>query len=245
MVGVRGGRRRTVVRRGKAVDGRAGTWSADGRRLVVGSWGRTDAHVLTTGRERRRRLRFAGEFVGATFSPDGRRLLVQRLRTELLSTSLVLIDLRHGGRREIRREQLPAWGPRALAWRVSDRDRGSEGTYAAIVLSRALTGARRELLRGAPSLGDPVAWSADGSRLLVPDHQADGTRAVLLESASGSSQTLPAPFDSGHPDRADVAGLSRDGRLVLGEAGGAVVAQDATGAVTVLANEAATPSWTR
>ncbi len=247
VVATLGGRSWPAVGAGRAIRSRAAIWSPDGKRLLASARREADAYVVDVRTRTRSKLRFAGDLLDASFSPDGRRVLVQRLRVALTSTDLLLIRLSDRRRREIRRATLPLWSRRRVAWRTSDEGGryGGAATYAAIVVGRTLTGSVRELLRGAPSLGPPIAWSANGARLLVADHESGEARAVVIETSSGRAQTLPVAFDSGDADRSAIVDLSRDGQLVLGEAGGNVLAEDLSGAVSVLAAGAASPSWTR
>ncbi|HEV2999835.1 MAG TPA: hypothetical protein VGW75_03760 [Solirubrobacteraceae bacterium] len=244
VIGVHGGRPWTAVRRGVVVRARAAIWSPGGRRLVAAADRGADGYVVSALTRRRRPIRFAGDFSGATFSPDGRTLVVQRLSISFMRADLVAIDLRGHRRRTVRGRSLPVWGAGGVAWRNADATYKDPGTFAAIAVSRTLTGPAREVLRGGPALDAPVAWSADGSRLLVADGQSGQMQALILKPSTGASQTLPAAFASS-TDAPAIAALSRDGQLVLGEAGGDVITEDLSGAITVLAAGATTPTWSR
>src|SRR5262245_21855483 len=150
----RSGRARLVARVGAGP-----SWSADGRRLAYvapGAGGRSDLRVVDADGKNGARLTRTprASELAADWSPEGRRLVVQRDRR------LFVFDA--DGRRErlLTAGVNPVWSPRgSRIGFVSDRA-GAAELYTIDADGRGL----RRLTTLNASVSDP-AWSADGSRL--------------------------------------------------------------------------------
>jgi len=130
----------------------------------------------------------------------------------------------------------PAWGRRGIAFARERETRQSHSAPQLWLIKRP--GRRPQRFRARSGGGFiPVAWSADGRTLLTAEAFAD-TQARLVAVGSRNVRTLA-------PVLSQIDGLSRDGKLVLAEQEGNVVAVGLDGAIRLLAANAASPSWTR
>jgi hypothetical protein len=95
----------------------------------------------------------------------------------------------------------------------------------------------------------PIAWSANGQRLLTEFSGEDTTYAVTVNPRTGAERTLTKERETGFVGSA----LSSDGSTVLGEIGGFEPGPDhkvvsipyAGGKPKVLAKNAFEPDWSR
>ncbi len=236
LVGTRGGRSRLLAR-----DATTGAyWSPNGRYVVVGRHV-DNARLIVDGawlndvvHRRRRYVDLIGNFSRAGFSPNSAIALIAYDAVDVENTLELRIG--HRGVRDVDAPTLPLWGRRGLAYYQDNGDRYASATYSEVIFARRL-GGRTRLLAGTGAF--PVAWSADGTRLLV--EEATRTvlfRAVLFSPATGTQQTLATPLST-------ISALSRDGRHVLGHLHGNVVSEGLDGKIKILAHHAANPSWTQ
>lgn len=203
-----------------------------------------------------------GYFYGAGFSPDGTQLVYGRKTSDRLwgRSDVWVVPVAGGEPRRLTTHGhalYPVWGPTQIAYtrwsRPTGRHRHDDGPKYHLWLMAPDGSGQRRLTRGRiPWLLTglvPVAWSADGTRLLAQFGGQDTSYPVAVDPATGAQRRIG-------PRRADaigVAGLSSDGTTVLAYDGlfdeprrSNVIAipYDGTRA-TVLARRAALPAWTR
>jgi WD40 repeat protein len=188
-----------VVWRGSSAE--ALGWSNDSRRLELG--GSEALVVLDTATGSLRRIARSGagaSFSVGSFSPDGTELVYGRMSGS--RGDLVLVDLRSSRRTRLTsdgRSFLPVWGPRAIAFFREGTDRHGD-----VWVVRP--GARpHAVTRGGRGI-TPVAWTADGRRLLALDTAIFRARLWVVDAASGRARSLGV---------ASPLGVSRDGRTAL------------------------------
>jgi WD40 repeat protein len=226
VVDLRSGKSRLLARDVFAPDKSAAiAWAPDSRYLATGSPSNAVIIVdVERGGEREVPL---GSIPGrAGFSPDSSKLLVEARNPR--STDLEIVSVSNGHDRELPGGEGPAWGPDGFAYRTS-----LDG-----MLFQRTPGAKpTRLHEGGHAL--PRDWSDDGETLLAVGGTApDALRALLINRRSRHARFLPKRFSA-------VESLSSNGRVVLGERGGNVVAAWRNGSTKVLAHNAATPSWTK
>jgi hypothetical protein len=198
-------------------------WAADSRHLAASSYYRSGGYVIDVKTGNKRFLPSDARFDRSAFSPDSSRLIFES--SEMLS----LTSLRTKRTQEIAPGSWPAWGKRgvALARRANVYLKPSPGKRARRLLSAS---AGRSLV--------PVSWSANGRRLLIINRAGDDLGAIIFDLPSGTAIPLPGDFTA-------VDGISRDGKSVLAETGGDIVAVADDGATHVLAQGAAAATWDR
>jgi Tol biopolymer transport system component len=152
-----------------------------------------------------------GHYETLAISPDGRQaVFVQSVSPS--ESSLWLVDLARGGASRLStgagRNDTPVWSPDGsrVVW-ASDRT-GPQNIY----VKNLHDAAPEQLLWGSdlPFKG-PVAWSPDGSKLLLVQLDPESAQNIYLLDASG--KTPPTPFVIG-PTRESLATVSPDGRWV-------------------------------
>ncbi len=165
-----------------------------------------------------------GQPYGASFAPNGSDELVYALSQSQTFTAPVnvfrskadgtgTVALTHDGR-----SLFPVWGPGAIAYDRERLRRGDAPVYQ--IWLRSPTGARTRRLtdirvRSLVSGLVPLAFSADGSRLLAQFGGQDTSEAWTVRVPSGSARRLTVRGQS-----VQAAGLSSDGATVLVNEGG-------------------------
>lgn len=200
-----------------------------------------------------------GWFFGASFSPTGDRLVYGRAvrETAFSPSDLWSVPVAGGASENLTRDGhslFPVWGPTEIAYtrwsRPTGRHRKLGGpTYNLSLINpdgsqmRRLTNDRVSYLMTGLT---PIAWSADGTRLLAQFGGQDTAYAVTVDPASGRQRVLGPKGERGLVGVA----LSADGSTVLGtlgfsdEPGNVVTMPYAGGEPTVLARRANGPDWT-
>jgi hypothetical protein len=149
-----------------------------------------------------------------SFSPDSARLAYVQYARESApgSGALKVVELATGATTTLRRgAAAPVWGPRTIAFSIV-RTRGRQyPAYDVAVVKADGTGFRR-LTRFHPNFLQsglsPVAWSANGRRLLAALGGQDTFVAYAVNPRRGGARRI-------HPFVTPSA-LSRDGRFVIG-----------------------------
>jgi hypothetical protein len=230
LVAVTGGRVRPLARGvsgGSPPDSIA--WSPNSRYVTIGGLGRREL-MVDVRRRTHRTIRVGDLPSQRAFSPDSSKLLIEVVYgssqggfSEIYSTGV-----RRGPARQVASGEGPAWGVGGLAYR--DYSKG-------IVFRRGL-GAKPQRIHSRGH-ADPRDWSADGDILLAAGGQyPDRLEALLIDRHTRKTRFVSERFSA-------IEDVSRNGRVVLGEAGGDVVAAWHDGSTKVLAPNAATPSWTK
>ncbi len=178
--------------------------SRDGRWLAYSGTGRngkdTDVYVAGTARPReaRRLVEGEGTFAPLDFSPDGKRLLVERQRS-IADSDLLVVDVATGERRQL----TPAEGKgsvRAAAFAADGRsvflatDRWSDfNELYRLDLAEGAPAAPRSLTRTIRWNVEDVEVARDGSRVAL-SVDADGfSRLYLLDPRSGRLEPVSIP----------------------------------------------------
>jgi len=199
-----------------------------------------------------------GQFSGFSFSPDGTMLVFARAPKDAYPPrSDLLVAPVAGGLPTVmtsnHRSVSPVWGPAGIAFarlRKPPR-RGDAYKQDIYVLDPATKLARRITTTKVPFLLsglDPVAWSADGTRLLAEFGGQDTSYAETVDPATGAVRRAGRRSDG-------IVGydLSADGSTILATTGGydpgdrhdVVTVPYGGGTPTVLVENAFSPGWTR
>lgn len=208
-------------------------WSPDGTRMIAAVDSTTPV-LIDARTAHSTRIPWGLPFFDASFSPDGKQVAVSGEGAD--ADVVVALNLRTHRRHRIASVAYysPLWGRGGIALAEEHGGRGDEPSrFDAVLVPRPGEHARVLLMNATP-----VAWAPGGRRLLVSSPGNAGASAVVVTVASGAPAAFPQAFTA-------VRGLSRDSKLVLGEAGGDVVATGADGSVDTLAKGATLPSWTR
>lgn len=235
IVPVRGGRARRVIADPVFPLGPGGdlTWSPDSRRLVVADAAVPGAFIVDVRRGSRQFIPLDFQDGGASFSSDSSTAVIDN--SALRTSSLVTVRIGERRARLLTSDgESPVWGRAGIAFvRRPTIDTGR-------VLLEARPGApTRVVLDRRAHVLFPVAWADGGRRLLVASASyPEKFRAEVVAPATRTVRTLSATFSA-------VDGLSRDGRVVLGEAGGDVIAVSPNNDVETLATGATAATWTR
>jgi hypothetical protein len=201
-------------------------WSPDSTKLACvelsTAAGKPTRLVLVDARSGANTPLATGFFDGqVSFSPDSAGLAYVQNPTEAFNSArgtLKVIDLASRAVRTIRTGAVsaPTWGPTEIAFATAKR-RGRNFTYDTAVVKPDGSGFRR-LTRFRPDLNlwgpYPVAWSADGTRLLAGMNGLDAwTRreAYAINPIRGGVRLIAHTVSP--------SALSRDGRYVIGQTG--------------------------
>lgn len=213
-----GGPARTLVGRAQQLDQLA--WSPDGAQLAVVVNGmRLDVIDVASGA---RRTIARGEIQGASFSPDGARIVYARSRSASPSAPVNVLVAQADGRgaRALThdgRSLDPLWGPTRIAYVHEQLRRDDAPVYQLRTMRPDGGGVHQLTHMRIPALLSgltPSAWSADGTRLLAEYVGQDTSEAWTVDARSGRARDLTGRFD-GVIGR----GLSADGRTVLVQRG--------------------------
>lgn len=206
-----------------------------------------------------------GFFGGASFAPDGSGLLYSRYPRETFppATDVWRVDVAVGGApagtpkriTHDERSETPVWGPanRVVFVRLVDAKKRKYGPKNELyVMAPDGTGVRRltttkvdPLLAGL----EPIAFSADGTRLLAEFSGQDTSYAETVDPVTGRATPVVRAEERGFVG----ARLSADGSTILGATGGydpesrhdVVTMPYGGGKATLLARNADDPDWTR
>jgi hypothetical protein len=200
-------------------------WSPNNRYVAIGRVNFGEYIVdLANGT---RRVVGLGDLPGPrSFSPDSSKLLMEVVHPS--DSEIDVARVEEGPARELFAGEDPVWGADGFAYR--DFQKG-------IVFRRGVD-AKVQLIR---SRGHAVPrdWAADGETLLAAGGQyPDRLQALLIDRRTRATQFLEQRFSA-------IGYLSRNGRVVLGEQGGNVLAAWRDGSTRILAQHATTPSWTK
>jgi len=235
-------------------------WSPDGRWVVAQAGPLTGAQRLvlidlTTGA---RRTLARGSFAGASFAPDGSAIVYARAAATSVfaASNLYVAPLSGGAPRALThdgRSLYPIWGPARIAFTHWTRPTGRRGDAPKYDLrliapdggaAKALTHDHAGFLLSGLV---PVAWSADGTRLLAQFNGQDTAYAVAVNPVTGRERRL-----TGVAEGPVAAALSSDGSTVLaGRGGGAfgghseVIAIPYAGGAAKLLTRGQVPDWNR
>jgi Tol biopolymer transport system component len=201
----------------------------------------------------------SGQFSGFSFSPDSARLVYARAPRDDYPphSDLFTVPVAAGGAPTAlttnHRSVDPVWGAPGIAFvKLRKPTRKGDAYKQDIYLSDTATAAiRRITTTKVPFLLsglDPVAWSADGTRLLAEFGGQDTSYAETVDPATGKVRRV-GRFSDG------IVGydLSADGSTILATTGGYdpgdhhdVVTIPYTGGLpTILVRDAFSPDWTR
>ena len=144
-----------------------------------------------------------------SFSPDGRRIVFDRI--DQTGGDLQVFDTRTGRTRRLtsdHRSFLPVWGPRGIAFNRGGFIRGGD-------VWLLDPGSRKQRRLAHTSAGIyPVAWSADGRRLLAANPAVHNGRLWAVDVRTGRARDLTGWVGDLVPQ-----GLSRNGRTILAAIG--------------------------
>ena len=152
-----------------------------------------------------------------SFSPDSRSLAyVQQAKTFAPSGTLKIIDLATRAISTVRGgAAAPAWGPNAIALStVKPRGKGYPVQQVALIQRdgsdfRQLSNIRPNFLQGGLV---PIAWSADGSRLLAGQGGQDTWQAYAVDPIRGGAREVAVNMTP--------SALTPDGRFIIGDSTG-------------------------
>ena len=236
-------------------------WSPDSATIaaVTGTELGTKRLVLIDVATGARRTIATGYFYGARFSPSGGALVYARAasdRSYPARSALWVVPLRGGKRMRLTRSHsdiYPLWGPDGIAFaRMRKPARKFDAWKQDIYELSSRGGGLRRITRTRPGFLlsglTPVAFSADGKRLLAEFGGQDTAFAQLVDPSTGRVRTLGQETDG-----TVGSALSHDGQLVLATRGGVEGGPDgdvvsigySDGRVTVLAPGAFSPDWNR
>jgi hypothetical protein len=230
-------------------------WSPDGARLAVTvNLVRSARLVVIDVADGARRVVASGQLQGASFSPDGTRIVYARSRSlRLLARVNVFVAgvdgsgahaITHDGR-----SLWPVWGPTRIAFSHERLRRADAPVYQLRTMRPDGSGVRQLTYMRIPRLLSGLtatSWSSDGTRLLAEYGGQDTSEAWTVDLRSGRARDLTGRFDG-----VIGAALSADGTTVLVQRGyfddprhqSVATIPFRGGGATVLAPHGSAPSW--
>jgi Tol biopolymer transport system component len=183
-------------------------WSPDSSRLAVGEGPGLMLVDVASGRTRlfARGTRHTVGVSHPTFAPDGQQIAYERST----QTSVDVHAYASGRTLTVTRDHrslAPSWGPTGLAFARGD---GRHGDIWSVIGPGA---APRRLTRTNAGI-QPVAWSADGRRLLAANPAQHNGRLWAVDVPSGRARALTPWVGDLYAQ-----GLSRDGETILAAIG--------------------------
>lgn len=237
-----GGQARLLVKDVRAVE-----WAPNSKMILTGHADALSAVTLTG----ERRTLAASRSFRADFSPDGRTVVFDRAQANAScgnAADLFTVPTAGGQPRLLTRNgAFPVWRAQSIAF---VRDVRADCTAHTIWIVRPDGSGARSLVSRLPrSMSQagyyglsPVAWLSGGRRLLASIDNEFGNEAAVIDVSTGGLRRLGAP----------VAAVSRDGRWIVGQTGGAelpfsiVIAPVAGGGPrTVAHGRVCCPDWNR
>jgi hypothetical protein len=204
-----------------ALDCWAVVWSPDSRKLACSDGTTTPNRLVVVDATTGSRTTIAtGYFDPASFSPDSTRLVYVQRSTgpgARLAGALTVVDLATGSRKVLRGAAArPVWGPSAIAFSTVVSRPHYDVLNVAVIQPdgsgfRQLTHVRPRTYLFAVY---PVAWSADGRRLLGGIHGQDAwteREAYRIDPIKGGFKLIAHSLMP--------TAISRDGRFVVGQTG--------------------------
>jgi len=205
-------------------------WSPDSRYLAVffqetairSSGDRSGLAVVDTASDSLAKIAY-GQIFGASFAPDGSDRIVYGRAPSLSGSAPVNLYVsgpEGAGEHALSadgRSLNPVWGPRYIAYDRESLRSGEAPAFQVWLASPTRTALRRVTHVGVGPLVTglvPIAFSADGSRLLAEYEGQDTSEAWTVRVASGRAHRLTAGGRS-----AMAAGISRSGTTVLVDEG--------------------------
>jgi hypothetical protein len=239
-------------------------WSSDGRYLAVDvqstvlrNAAKLSGLAIVDTQQKTVKMIARGQIYGASFAPNGNDQLVYgRSSQQTLSSRVNVYRANADGTSTVAltrdgRSLFPLWGPGAI---VYDRERlRREDAPVYQIWLRPTSGRVRQLtqirVRTLVSGLTPIAFSADGTKLLAQFVGQDTSEAWTVDVASGRARRVTA---RGAKLSLQAAGLSSDGSTILldegGDQGPASEGRVATlpfagGSTTVLVAHGSQASW--
>ena len=208
------GRKPRLVRRAAGDHGFISgfVWSPTSRRIAVVELRSLVLVDVETGRARPFARTRNPHLPGAgdpSFSPDGSRIVFDRI--DQTGGDLEVFDIRTGRTRGLtsdHRSMLPVWGPGGIAF-----SRFRSGGRGDVWLLDPGTRKPRRLTQTDAGI-NPIAWSADGTRLLAANPAIHNGRLWAVDVRSGRARDLTGWVGDLFPQ-----GLSRDGKTILAAIG--------------------------
>jgi hypothetical protein len=235
VVGSYGRHRRLLVRRADDTEVTGSiAWSPDERHLIVGRSSGGGAWLVNVASAKATHIRlgqdsvFEDEYGDAGFAPSGERFAICHSAGGHATPELAVVGTDSGHQRPDGNGCRPVWGRAGIAFERIHR----------LLLRRDVGFGAQTLMRADDGDLLPIAWSANGNRLLVFEERTHPYHAVVVDLKPRRITRSTATFSM-------VEGLSRDGHEVLGESGGNVVVASVSGTPKVLAYQATRASWTK
>lgn len=234
-----------------------GVWSPDGRFLLATR--ANEQLVLIDATKRTERTIAGGELSSFSFSPDGSRIVYslrrkpKTVRFLEIGYDLFVTPTGGGTTKRLTNDGLsikPVWGKPGIAYARIARRKNSTWPHYQLWLMKADGGATRRIDFGQPAEIPyfgllPVAWSADGTRLLALMNESENSEPYAVDLRQKRVWNVAPGEYTGIVD------ISRDGKRVLLVRNGfdwtspsqVEIAPIYGGEPQIIARNAALPSW--